>query len=526
MSQNNPQPKTGDRDKKGCRFVLMNPPTSEPVSSMLLNLGYLSAALKAAGHETLFIDATAKLDMMTEERVAKAVREFAPDVIGVTLTIANIDLFYQYMPRLKELGIPVVAGGPHPNCLAEEVIEHGVDIAVIGEAEVTIVELAEHFCGRKDLEDIKGLCFKDDTGTLVRTPPRGLTPDIDTLPFPDYSSFEPRRYTSEDPKYANNIWNLFTSRGCPFNCTFCSSHNVFGRTYRARTPEIVFKEIMHLHREYGAHSFSLQDDEAFIKPDRIIRFCDLVRESGLPLRFSARMRIDSISVPMLQNMEKAGFTRLSFGLESLNDESLKKINKKYTFEIIREGFKKIADSGFPIVSFSNLVGFPWETRAHLRQMAEAVQALDPRVIYSSVVVTPIPYPGTELYEAHHTQFGFTNWWLDTTFASNLRQRKIPDAFFTIYAMPYEPLWFDNPFWNYDDDFRDALVEFSWSVFDSVLKRRLNSIERAFVLASCKLSHKLWKRSPALERIAMAIPKLIGKALGLPLKIAFVPPTSK
>ena len=101
-----------------------------------------------------------------------------------------------------------------------------------------------------------------------------------------------------------------------YNCIFCSSHNVFGRTYRARSPENVFKEIEQLAEKFGAEAFAFQDDEAFINKKRIIEFCNLAKKSKYPLRFSARLRIDSLDEKMLRTMKESGFKRLAFGIES------------------------------------------------------------------------------------------------------------------------------------------------------------------------------------------------------------------
>ena len=128
-----------------CKAVLLNPPTAAPSSEILLNLAYLSSVLKKAGHNVIVIDATAPHNKLNEEEINKKIKDYKPHFIGITLTIVYIPQTYDYLKRLKELNIPIIAGGPHANCLPEEVLAHDVDIVSIGEGEDTIVELAEYF---------------------------------------------------------------------------------------------------------------------------------------------------------------------------------------------------------------------------------------------------------------------------------------------------------------------------------------------------------------------------------------------
>jgi radical SAM superfamily enzyme YgiQ (UPF0313 family) len=504
-----------------CRVVLLNPPTAAPATEILLNLAYLSAALKHAGHEVLVLDATAPHQRLSEAAVERRIREFAPHFIGVTLTITYIVDTYGYLARLRLLGIPIVAGGPHANCLPEEVLAHGVDIVAVGEGEETIVELAEHFLGRKSLANINGLCFSNGTGDRAFTPPRPLIPDLDSIPFPDHDEFPIARYTGTDDPNSNPVfWSIFTSRGCPYQCTFCSSHNVFGRSYRARSPANVLVEIQELTQRFGPTFFAFQDDEAFIKEDRILEFCRLVRDSGLPLQFSARLRIDSISESMLAALKECGFRRLSFGVESLNDETLAKIRKQYNVETVQKGFRKIARTGFPAISFNQLIGFPWETAAHLDANLAELTRIPPEVNYFSFVVTPVPYPKTKLYEDHHEEYGFTDWWLDPRRNSRAAEPDSNGCFYMSYARSMHPLYTDDQFWHYSGRMKAAIERYSWQVLSAYLKRYLSRTEYLFVYHACRASHRISKLSPRLEQLLFHPLKRLGERLGLPQKVSF------
>ncbi len=504
-----------------CRVVLLNPPTAVPSSSILLNLAYLSASLKEAGHETLVLDATAPCNRLSEHDIEQRIGGFAPHFIGVTLTIDNIPATYAYLARLRRLGVPIVAGGPHANCLPEEVLDHGGDIVAVGEGERTIVDLAEHFLGQRGLDDVAGLCYRDDQGQTVRTATRPLIDDLDTIPLPDHESFPIANYTgSDDPNSNPMFWSVFTSRGCPFNCTFCSSHNVFGRTYRARSPENVAAEIEHLNRHLGVDFFPFQDDEAFINEERITRFCDLVGDKGLKVRFSARLRIDSLTESMLTTLGRSGFRRVGFGVESWNDETLQKINKKYTVARINQSLRIIADTRFPAVYFGHIIGFPWETPEHLRAGLDEIAKMPESITYFSSIGTPIPYPGTKLYDDYHKEYGFADWWLDPARNSTEASAVDMTPLFMDYARLMDALYVKDRFWNYPPRVEQAIHAYCWAVFRDSMRRAMSWPAYAFTYYLSRASYAVWRVAPKLERLLFAPLKALGRWLGLPDKAAY------
>lgn len=506
---------------KKCNVILLNPPTAAPSSEILLNLAYLSSTLKQNGHHVLIIDATAPHKKVSEKEIEDKIIEFKPHFIGVTLTITYIPQTYEYLKRLKKMKIPIVAGGPHANCLPEEVLKNGADIVAIGEGEDTILDLAEYFLGNKKLKDIPGLCYADND-KINYTASRPLIKNLDRIPFPDYESFPIKNYTGSDDPSSNPIfWSIFSSRGCPYNCIFCSSHNVFGRTYRFRSPKNVFEEIISLHKKYGAKMFAFQDDEAFIDKKHVIEFCNLFKKNGSDLKFSGRLRIDSLDIDMLKAMKSIGFNRLAFGIESFNNETLEKINKKYDIETISSGFKKLEETDFKNVYFNNLVGFPWETPKHLEMDLEEISKIPKKIRWFTSTNTLIPYPGTELYARYHEKYGFTNWWLRKEMNSPRSISDVEDTFFMMFMFDQIPLWLDDIYWNHSDEMKEAVKKFCWDVASLSLKRCLSEEEHRFVMKYSKISHKIWKISPILEKIVMYHFVRTAKKRNLHKKILFI-----
>ncbi|MBM3702562.1 MAG: B12-binding domain-containing radical SAM protein [Actinobacteria bacterium] len=503
-----------------CKVILLNPPTAVPSSEILLNLVYLSSTLKKAGHDFLVLDATAPFHLLNEEELEQQILQFSPHFIGVTITITYIPQTYEYLKCLKKLKIPIVAGSPHANCCPEEVLQHSVDIVAIGEGEDTILDLAKYFLGRKKIEDIAGICFIKKDDSVCYTSKRPLIKNLDTIPFPDYDAFPIVYYTGSHNPFSNPIfWSVFSSRGCHYNCIFCSSHNVFGRTYRARSPQNVFQEIEFLAEKYGARIFAFQDDEAFINKDRIIEFCGLVKKSQFALKFSAQLRIDSLDEQMLSEMLSACFCRLAFGIESFNDETLQKINKIYTVSDIHEGFKILEKIHFPAIYFNNIIGFPWETPEHFKKNIQEMSIIPKSLIFFSSTATPIPYPGTKLYDQYHKQYGFTEWWLDLK-RNSPSPSKI-NAFFMLFLSDQLCLYIDDVFWDYSPQMKRAITDFCWKNSSIYLRRLFPFSEYLLIFIFSKISHRIWKFSPQLEKILLYPVAWVAKRLKLDKKTSFI-----
>lgn len=491
------------------RVVLLNPPTASASTEILLSLAYLAAALRHAGHEALVLDATAPFAPLSPEAVDEEIRRFRPHVIGVTLTITFIAQTYAYLDRLRAHGIPIVAGGSHVNPLPDEAIAHGVDVVALGEGERTVVELAEHFAGGGgDLSAIAGLCWRGADGALRRTAPRALVENLDDLPFPAFEDFPIRRYTGSDDVDSNPVfWAVFSSRGCPFQCTFCCGYNVFGRTYRLRSAENIVEEIRHLVRDYGVRKIAFQDDEILLDRGRALRLCRLLAESGLALKMSARSRIDSIDDEMILRLREAGLRRISFGIESWNDETLRRIKKNYRVEAIFRGLDVLARVGFPHVHLNAIVGFPWETRALLEANLRALERIPPSIHCFITLGTPIPYPNTELYEEYHERFGFTGWWLDPAKHWDGFLPGEPRPLLLRLARSMSVLYTPELYWNYTETQRRDLEWFVWRVYRLLLRRHLGPVARTLAYAAARASHALWRRSPAWEaRLAALVPE--------------------
>ncbi len=485
-----------------CRALLIQPPSGgKTITEFPLNLAHLAAALEAAGHQVRCLDMTAPYGRRQWSDLAREVADFEPHLIGLTLYIDYILDKYAFIGRLKrEFSRPVIVGGPHASCLPEEALRFGADCVCVGEGERTIVEYADRIMGDGRFDQVPGLVFKQN-GRLVRTEPRAPIKDLDDLPFPAYDHFPVRDYAgTDDPNFHRLFWSMFTSRGCPFNCIYCVSRKVFDNRWRMRSAENIFAEIEFLARRYGVTHVAFQDDEPMINQKRILELCDLLLTADLGVKISCRGRIDSVRADVLSRMRQAGFYFMAFGTESGDDDTLKRINKKYRRHQMAAGFQEIVRSGFTRINVSILSGFPWEGDTHYQNDLGMLRSIPRELEFSVGVATVIPYPGTPIYEQYKDEYGFAEWWIQEPAWELTRA---PDTVFFRNWLPESNLdrHHNRDFWRYSRRTRAALRRLAIRAETEGLKSRYDRRRLWLLLALARLSLWLYRRSPRLERLA-------------------------
>ncbi|MEM1674771.1 MAG: cobalamin-dependent protein [Candidatus Bathyarchaeia archaeon] len=227
------------------RVTLINPPSQNVellnigIKAPPLGLAYLASVLEKNGCEVKIIDALAL--GLSLSQVRGALNMDQPDIIGITASTPMIYDAYNVARVAKEVcpNSTVVLGGPHPTFLPMETLKEcpSADIVCIGEGEETMVELTEAIRRKADLSRVRGIAFRTSDGKIVKTEPRPLIKDLDSLPFPAWHLLPMDKYTVLGKKTV--ICHVMSSRGCPFHCIFCSSSRIFGRKHRARSAKNV-----------------------------------------------------------------------------------------------------------------------------------------------------------------------------------------------------------------------------------------------------------------------------------------------
>ncbi len=359
-------------------------------------LQYLAAMLQANGHEVRLEDMAAT-GMAPDELLAN-VREFDPGLVGVT---ATTPIFHNACAIAKEIkslaNIPVVLGGIHVTILKEECLESNpeLDYAVLGEGEVTLLELVRCLEAGGDPASVEGILYRRD-GRVLATPRRAMAPDLDAFPLPCTFPLDKWLYTWTAPgKDEEPIGVILTQRGCPFTCTFCSQSSMFTRKLRFRSVESVLDELDILVNDLGFKHVIFLDDTLAIRPARMMEMCRGIHERGLKFTWEGMCHAHIVNEELVHAMAKAGMTRISYGIESGDEEILKRIEKKSTPDDIRRAYRWAKEAGMETRG-SAIIGHPgetkksaWKTIWFLRRLRHLDQA------YINIMV---PYPGTPVYD--------------------------------------------------------------------------------------------------------------------------------
>jgi len=390
-----------------------------------LGLLYLAAMLEErSDHAVCVLDAQA--EELSYERLAEHVAGEAPDLVGITtMTFTLLDVLHtvqvvrQAAPEAK-----VVLGGPHVHLYPRESVAlPGVDFAITGEGEHAIVALADRLDDPKRWTEVPGLAYHADCGLriadcglrseigdrkseIVVNEHAGLIDDLDSLPFPARDLVPFRRYSSVLAK-RQPITTMFTSRGCPYRCTFCDRPHL-GKKFRAHSPKYVADEMQSC-VEMGIQEFFLYDDTFTIRRQRVLDICGEIQRRGLDIGWDIRARVDTVDEEMLKALRAAGCERIHYGVEAGDDHFMQVLNKGITVEDCRRAFRLTRRAGISTLAYF-MIGIPGQTEADVRQTFRLARQLDPDVVHITILT---PFPGTEIYRQAFEQGVYDrDYWLE------------------------------------------------------------------------------------------------------------------
>lgn len=397
------------------RILLINPPSPERLGAPLLGFQHVAAALLRVGHEVRVIDAAARHFTHDANWIAAQVRDFRPRFVGLALFTRWVWHAYRLLPALREAGCLLVAGGAHTTVCPQETLEHGFDVALTGEAELSVVALAQALERGDALASVPGAHVRQSDGSVLQGPAAGFIEDLDALAPPHAAQhlFDPLWY---DPSGRQSVpGGVLTSRGCPARCTFCANV-ITGRGFRFRSAASVVDELKALHARSGNSFFPFWDDAFTAKIPRLHDLCAAIeRDVPFDLRFSAITRANIVTPDLLRRLKGAGLVHINFGVESGDDEILRIIKKGVSTQHVVRALEWAKAEGLQ-TACNFMLGFPEDTPATLQRTLRFMQQIAPLVDSFSTLGVAVPFPGTPLYEDHHAALGFTRWWLDEAYS--------------------------------------------------------------------------------------------------------------
>ena len=353
-----------------------------------LGLAYMAAVLAQNNFEVKVFDCP--IYGIDHENLKKELNVYQPTIVGVGAMTQTFESALKTAYAAKEAcpDAKIAMGGPHATFQDKEILaqESVVDIIVRGEGEETLLELAKQ-PQMQNIGDIKGLTYRKDN-QIVQTPTRPFIQNLDALPRPDYKQIPIEKYRINGKR----ILPIISSRGCPFQCSFCVASEMFGRTFRARSPNNVLDEIEWLKNEYGAEGIQFQDDTFSFDKKRAIDICDGMIERKVNLKWGCGTRADVTTKELLAKMHKAGCDEICFGVESGCQRIRDSLKKKVTTKQCENAIKWSKEAGI-FTTVSIILGYPGETRETLKESLDFVRKVEPDSVWLNI---PTPYPGTEL----------------------------------------------------------------------------------------------------------------------------------
>jgi radical SAM superfamily enzyme YgiQ (UPF0313 family) len=346
----------------------------------------LASILERAGHSVRVVDLDGQA--INEESLKRHYRARRPEMIGITTmttpTLARVARVADHSRRLFPEST-IVVGGPHATIFPEEMLrELPVDVVVVGEGDLTVVELASALEAGADLSTVKGIRFKRN-GSVIDTGPGPMLQHLDDLPMPAWHLVDPLKHY---------YVYIIESYGCPFRCTFCYTH-LHGQ-FRTKSPARVVEDIEYMAELHGIRMFKFWDDLPFGgSKARMLEFCRLLAQRRLDVRWSCVTRPQVISDEVISAMMQTGCFRVSMGVETGSPRMLRLLNKDNRVETYLETFELLARYDI-LTAAGFMLGLPGEEREDLEMSIRLAESLRATEYFASNYK---PYPGTQLYEA-------------------------------------------------------------------------------------------------------------------------------
>jgi anaerobic magnesium-protoporphyrin IX monomethyl ester cyclase len=408
------------------KILLVNPPQqfypcSDLVSGNLpLGIMYLAAVLDKAGYNVEILDAfmsnapprtmedTVEVGM-TYDSIKEEIQRRNPDVVGIANPFSTqIEHAKKVANIAKDVNpkILTVVGGPHVTVIPKEFLAEAksVDVAVVGEGEYTMLDIAKAHEGKKAMADLKGIAFRRENGEVQLNQPRPFLMNLDELPYPAYHLVNMEKYLNpvkiEYRSFKPRALAMITSRGCPHRCCFCSVHLHMGKAFRAHSPSYVVDHLQYVVDKFHAKNVFFEDDNLTYDMKRMETICDQITSRKIKFNWETPngIRADRVNLELMKKMKKSGCRSVFFGVESgdqcISDSIVKKdLNLEQVVEVAKICKKiHLTGAGFYII------GFPGEKKENMNRTVEFALRLKRDYDFGMHLLIATPSYGTKLYE--------------------------------------------------------------------------------------------------------------------------------
>lgn len=391
-------------ERESMHIVLIRPdlPKEAPIGRLFpqlpMGLAFIAAILEQHGFKITIIDDY--LERKGAKQLAGQVSNLKVDLIGITCNLATVITTAEIVKELLPFHIPIVLGGPEVTVNPERTLTRtNAPIGICGEGEHTMLELchllANNALTNDSLKDILGIIYRLPGGEVKLNPSRPLINDLDELPFLPLHLFPMDKYERTMAELSvSPVDVLSTSRGCPFNCSFCNNKYVWGRSYRTMSGNRIANELEFLIKDYGTKGVFFREDHFTLNKRRVYEFCAEIERRKINMQWGCESRADALDEDMIGTMKKAGCESIWFGVESGSLRVLKMLNKKIDLEQVEYVFKLCKKHKIQ-VGASVMIGIPGQTLEENYETLKFVKKLDPDYAYFN---TFVGYPKTDMYD--------------------------------------------------------------------------------------------------------------------------------
>lgn len=364
------------------------------------NLLTLAAVAREHGARVRLADYA--LSQYSEFSLKKLLDEFPADLVGFSCMTQDIHAASDVADAVKRIHPEAltVAGGVHPSVLPERTLREfaAFDMVVAGEGEWTIAEIVKIMAAGDMIKGVAGTVRRGQEGRIITEEPRAMMQNLDDIPLParDLAPMETYLNRTSTPGITGKVvrvGTIFSARGCPYRCIFCSGWQTCGKKPRLVSIERIGEEINQLVGKWGVRHITIKDDTFTIDRENTLNIGKLLAKAKVT--WDCKTRINVVDKNLLRDMKDLGCVRLHMGVESGSDRILKLIRKKTTVEQVEETFAITRELGFERTAYFIIGSHPSETFEEFMKSRALCKRIKPDYAVFSVIV---PYPGTEIYD--------------------------------------------------------------------------------------------------------------------------------
>lgn len=326
------------------------------------------------------------------KELEKVVLDCNPDIVGISIktpayhsSIQTVEIVRKLLPEAV-----IIVGGPHITITSDNMLQYNaIDFAFYGEAEYSLLEFVKSISSGEDVCSIQGIIYRKGNSIICNDRPERLA-SLDSLPFPN------KDLLIFSKKYKYKLGAIITSRGCPFECTFCATVPLYGRVVSYRSSKSIVEELTWLYNKYKIKEFEILDDTFTLRKKEVIKVCEgLIERFGKKFfRWVCVTNINVLDYELIRYLKKAGCYKINIGIESGSDRILKLIRKNITTNGVRKAIKMIKRNGLLIHGYF-MIGFPHETEEDMQKTIDFIKEIKPDSIN---LCTYTPYPNTRLFD--------------------------------------------------------------------------------------------------------------------------------